>query len=39
MILPGVLHTEHVQEEIKIGPELIGVCKSNLPEQLIEDGM
>ena len=39
MILPRVLHTEHMQEEIKIGSEFIGVGKGDLPEQLIEDGV
>ena len=39
MILPRVLHTEHMQEKIKIGPEFIGVGKGDLPEQLVEDGV
>ena len=37
MVLPGVLHTEHMEEKVQIRPEFVGVSKGDLPQELIKD--
>ena len=37
--LPRVLHQQDVQQEVKVRPQLVGVHDTNLPQELVEDGM
>jgi hypothetical protein len=37
--LPRVLHEEDVQQQVDVGPQLVRVGDSDLPEQLVEDGV
>lgn len=38
MVLPGVIEQQHVEEEVQVRPQLVGVGVSDLPQELGEDG-